>query len=103
MGDALGFAEHLVLGNPEGGLVDAAGEVVDFDAMELRERDVHHIAFQIKHPLVADDERECLVLQAAQRDVGLSEEVSRATRGVQEDERCETLDESAETRFCRSG
>ena len=84
MCDEFCLAEHLVFGDPKCGLRDAAGEVVDFDAVELRERDADHVALEVDDGLVADDLRESLVFQTAEEDVSFREEVARAAGGGEE-------------------
>ena len=45
--DLFRFFEHLAFGDPEGGLGDGHGEVIDLDALKLADRDLDRVYIRI--------------------------------------------------------
>ena len=77
------LGEHLGLRNPEGGLADGDGEVIDFDAVELV--DGHEVQLQQAEVRVFLQLAQDIVFEAAEREVRFREEVAAAARGVEQD------------------
>ena len=82
--DLGGFGQHLGFGDPEGGLGDGYGEVVDFDAVELPDADADGVVDDAEYalPLVAGGDG--AVFEAAEGEVGFGQEVAGAAGGVEE-------------------
>ena len=78
--------EHLRLGDPERGLCDGHGEVVDLNTVELRDGDLDG-APKVKFALPLLERGDDFVFEAAQTDVRFREEVAGATSGIKECER----------------
>ena len=83
--DLLRLRHHLRLADPEGGGGHGDGEVVDLDAIKLVDAHLDGIlkGIELLHAVYLLDN---LVLQAAQGEVGLREEVARAAGRVEEAE-----------------
>ena len=87
MDDAFGFAKHLCLRYPEGGCGHGDGEIVYLDAVELVDADLDGVGLlESEERLAVVADVDDLVLQAAQREVGLGEEVAAAASRVEESE-----------------
>ena len=83
--DLLRLRHHLRLADPEGGGGHGDSEVVDLDAVELVDAYLDGVGkgIELLHAVYQLDN---LVLQAAQGEVGLREEVARAAGRVEEAE-----------------
>ena len=90
--DVFRFARHLAFGDPERGLCDGAGEVLDFDAVELADRDADKSRIVRLVEVEREDARAAfahdglaqdVVFEPAEREVRLGQEIARAARGVE--------------------
>lgn len=87
MDDVFGFAHHLRLGDPERGLRDGNGEVVDFDAVELPDGDLNRAELGVVKFDLLRERAQDVVFQAAERNVGFGEKIAGAARGIEKRER----------------
>lgn len=81
MDDVLGLLHHLALSYPERGLGDRDGKVVYLYAIKLAYRDLYRVAY-VQRYLVVVQRGDGLVLQPAQREVRLGQEVAAAAGRV---------------------
>ena len=80
--DVLRPLHHLALGDPQRGLGDGGGEVVDLDAVELADGHLDGVHGDAHADLAALQQVDHLVLQPAQAEVALGEEIAATRRGV---------------------
>ena len=66
MNDFLRLLNHLQFGNPEGSLSDGNGEVVNFDAVKLPDRNFNGVEDVAELNLTAEKFLEDFVFEAAQ-------------------------------------
>lgn len=82
--DALRLLEHLRFGNPDGRLSNGDSKVIDLDAVELRDLDLNGIEFLLLEAKntgtgsIRDSLAQDIVLETAQGEVGLRQEVAGA-------------------------
>ena len=85
--DAFGLLHHLIFGDPEGGLGDGHGEVVDLDAVELPDGHLDGVVMLVAEcDLPVLQQTDDLIFQLAEAEVSLSQKVARAAGGVQKDQ-----------------
>ena len=94
--DLLRLRQHLRLGNPERGRGDGDGEVVDFDAVELLNRDLNRVLELAHHHLAVVALADDFVFQSPQRQISLREEIAASAGRVEERERRQTVLEGIE-------
>ena len=82
--DALRFFEHLGFRDPERGLRDRHGEVIDLDAVKLLDRDLNRVQFFIaKSHLSVESFLEDLILESAKAEIGFGQEITGACCRIQ--------------------
>ena len=81
--DGIGFLQHLGLGDPEGCLGDGAGEIVDFNTVELVDGNLDRIS-QATYDTVVVKNLDGFVLKPSKPSIGLCQEITRSTGRVQE-------------------
>ena len=98
-GDLLGVVQCLLFRDPQGGLGDGHGEVVDLDAVELVDADLDErfLAAELDVALAVEQVGYRLVLQFAQAQERFGEEVAGPARGIEEPQRGELVLERLET------
>ena len=95
--DALGLLHHLAFGDPYRCLGDGDGEVVDLDAVELLDADLDGgvgrfvEAEDAAAGLVEDGLAQDVVLEAAQGEIALREEIPTAARRIELDATSDTM------------
>ena len=96
MNDLLRLCHHLRLAYPQGSGGYGDGEVVDFYAVELVDAHLDGVfeGVELLHAVYLLDN---LVLQSAQGEVGLREEVARTARRVEELEVCHLVLQRVQT------
>jgi hypothetical protein len=86
-----GLIDHLALCNPKGGFGNRGSEVVDLDAIELVDIDKNTVIEEVECRLVIEQGFETFVLQTAEREEGLREEVTTTAGRVKEAQRAKAL------------
>ena len=98
--NGIGFLQHLGLSNPECSLGDRTGEIVDFDAVELVDRNFDWISQTANHSIFVKN-LDGLVLQSAEAGIGFRQEITRPTSRIQELQTCELVLEFGRSRLLR--
>ena len=81
--DFLRFLHHLAFRYPERGFCNRHGKVIDFDAVKLTDGNLYRaFAGGIHRDLTVGEFHQNFVFQAAQAQIGFSQKVSAAARGV---------------------
>ena len=91
--DRVGLVEGLLLGDPQRRPGDGHGEVVDLDAVELADAHLDGVegVAQVEHPVVLVQLGDHAVLEAAQAQVRLGQEVAGPAGRVEELQACEAV------------
>ena len=79
----LGFPHHLTFRDPQGGLGNSHGKIIDLNTIELPNGDLDWIA-NVQHDLSPMQQGNCLILQPPQGDIGFRQEIAGPAGGVQE-------------------
>ena len=83
--DVFRFIQHLAFSNPKGSLCHSTGKVIDFDAVELIQRNLsRRQAFQIESRLSLRLDANDLVLQLAKTEIGFRQEIARTASRIEE-------------------
>ena len=79
-----GFLAHLNFGNPQGGFGNGDGETVNFDTVELLDRNFDGGFDVFKFHAVGDENFKDRVFEFAQEEIGFGKEIAGAAGGVED-------------------